>query len=115
VGIIAINLGAALVLQRLRETPERLRKLQKGALAALGVWFLAGGWITYVHFRRSPELATEPYPFLNEARVRKGLAPTEDGLSRDPLEVVREKRRRGMRLKAEELRLLESQGHGTSQ
>jgi hypothetical protein len=70
-----------------------VRKLQRRALLAFGIWFLAGGWITYHHFHRSPELALEPYPFLNAARIRKGLPPTPDGLSRDPEEAVREIRR----------------------
>ena len=58
----------------------------------------------------SPELAREPYAFLNTARARKGLPPTPDGLSHDPLEVAREKARRGLRTSAEERRLLDLDG-----
>jgi len=89
--ITAANLVACVQWQKLRGQPARAWKLQRAGLIALGVWFLAGGWVTYYHFRRSPELATEPYGFLNAARIRKGLPPTPDGLSRDPLEAVREK------------------------
>ncbi len=91
--VIAASLAAAVWWQRMRRDPQRARRLQRAALMAFGVWFLAGGWITYHHFRRSPELATEPYAFLNAARARKGLPPTPDGLSRDPEEGVREKLR----------------------
>jgi uncharacterized membrane protein len=106
--IIAADLTAAVALQRVRREPLRLARLQRRGLIFLGVWFLAGGWITFHHFRRSPEFATEPYAFLNAARVRKGLPPTPDGLSRDPLEPVREKLRLKARLSAEERHLLES-------
>ena len=105
-GIIALNLLAGVAWQRVRRTPEFMRSLQRRAVAVLGVWFLLGGWMTFCHFLRSPELAKEPYRFLNAARIRKGLAPTADGLSQDPLEGVREKARRNMRLSAEERRLL---------
>ena len=90
--VTAATLGVAVWWQRVRRE-QRAWRFQRAALAALGVYFLAGGWITYHHFRRSPELATEPYGFLNAARVRKGLAPTPDGLSRDPEEGAREKLR----------------------
>jgi uncharacterized membrane protein len=106
--IIALNLLAGLAWQAVRREPERMRRLQRRALVALGIWFLAGGWLTYAHFRRSPELATEPYPFLAGARARKGLPPTPDGLSRDPREAARERARLGMKLSAAEQRLLES-------
>ena len=89
-GVIAANLAACTLWQRIRRDPQRTWKLQRAALVCLGVWFLGGGWITYRHFRRSPELALEPYRFLNAARIRKGLAPTVDGLSHDPLEAERE-------------------------
>jgi uncharacterized membrane protein len=105
--IIGVNLAAGVAWQRVRLNPVRTWKLQRMGIWALGVWFVAGGWITYHHFRRSPELATEPYAFLNTARVRKGLAPTADGLSRDPLEGIREKARLHGKLTAEEKRLLE--------
>jgi uncharacterized membrane protein len=96
--VIGADLAACVQWQRLRVRPQGVRKLQQRALMALGVYFFAGGWITYHHFRRSPELAMEPYGFLNAARIRKGLAPTPDGLSRDPMEGEREKQRlRGRR------------------
>ena len=104
--IIALNLAAGVAWQRVRQQGDRAWKIQRAGLVMLGVWFLAGGWLSYFHFRKSPELAREPYPFLNAARVRKGLAPTPDGLSRDPLEVVREKARRRLKLSEEERRML---------
>ena len=99
--IIGLNLWAGVAWQRVRQTPERMRWLQQKALAALGVWFVVGGWWTFRHFLQSPELAKEPYRFLNAARVRKGLPPTPDGLSRDPDEYFREAERRRMRLSPE--------------
>lgn len=105
--IIAVNLAAGVAWQRVRRDPARTWRLQRAGLLALGIYFVAGGWITYHHFRRSPELATEPYAFLNAARVRKGLKPTPDGLSRDPMEGIREKARLHGKLTAEEKRLLE--------
>lgn len=108
-GIILVNLGAGVAWQRVRRDAGRTWKLQRAGLIFLGFWFLAGGWLTYHHFHRSPELATEPYGFLNAARVRKGLAPTPDGLSRDPMEGVREKLRLKGKLNAQERQLLESQ------
>ncbi len=97
-GLIACNLAAGIWWQKIRTTPERMRALQRKAVAVLAVWFLVGGWVTFVHFLRSPELAKEPYPFLNAARIRKGLAPTPDGLCRDPQEYFREAARRHIRL-----------------
>jgi len=106
--IIAVNLAAGVAWQRVREKGNLALKIQKSALVALGVWFVVGGWLTYFHFRKSPELAREPYPFLNAARVRKGLPPTDDGLSHDPLEVAREKARRRLKLSDEDRRMLNS-------
>jgi uncharacterized membrane protein len=91
--VVAVSLAAGVCWRNLRAQPQRAWKLQRAALIGLGLWFLLGGWVTYHHFHRSPELATEPYGFLNSARIRKGLAPTPDGLSRDPQEAVREKLR----------------------
>ncbi len=108
--VISLNLAAAVAWQRIRQDAERMRTLQRWGLSVLGIWFLAGGWWSYRYYQRSPELAKEPYAFLNEARVRKGLPPTPDGLSRDPLEVAREKARRKRRLSPHEQRLLDSQG-----
>ncbi|BDU72102.1 heparan-alpha-glucosaminide N-acetyltransferase domain-containing protein [Mesoterricola silvestris] len=108
--LIALNLAAGVAWQKVRLDPARTRRLQRRALLALGIWFVAGGWVTYHHFRRSPELATEPYAFLKAARARKGLPPTPDGLSRDPLEGIREKVRLHGKLTPEEKRLLESKG-----
>ena len=106
--IIGLNLAAGVGWQRLRQQGNLPLKIQKAALVTLGVWFVVGGWLTYFHFRKSPELAREPYPFLNEARTRKGLAPTEDGLSHDPREIAREKARRRLKLNDEERRMLNS-------
>jgi uncharacterized membrane protein len=91
--IIGLTLAACVQWQKIRQEPARAWKLQRVGLILLGSWFLLGGWVTYHHFHRSPELATEPYRFLNAARIRKGLAPTPDGLSRNPEEGVREKLR----------------------
>lgn len=96
--IIGLNLWAGVAWQEVRQTPERMRWLQQKAVAVLGVWFVLGGWWTFRHFLQSPELAKEPYRFLNAARVRKGLPPTPDGLSRDPEEYFREAERRRMHL-----------------
>jgi len=96
--IIGLNLLAGVVWQRVRQTPERMRWLQQKGVALLGVWFVLGGWWTFRHFLQSPELAKEPYRFLNAARARKGLPPTPDGLSRDPAEYFREAERRKMHL-----------------
>jgi uncharacterized membrane protein len=109
-GIILVNLAAGVGWQKVRGIPDMAWKLQRRALWVLSIWFLFGGWLTYHHFRRSPELATEPYYFLNAARVRKGLAPTPDGLSRDPLEGLRERNRLRGKLSAEERALLLSRG-----
>ena len=106
--VIAANLAAAVAWQRVRENADRVRRLQRLGLAALGLWFLVGGWWTYRRFQASPELAREPFAFLPAARARKGLPPTPDGLSHDPLEIAREKARRKLRLSEEERRLLDS-------
>ncbi|MBK7294654.1 MAG: DUF1624 domain-containing protein [Holophagaceae bacterium] len=98
--IIGLNLWAGVAWQRVRQTPERMRWLQQKAVAVLGVWFVVGGWWTFRHFLQSPELAKEPYRFLNAARTRKGLPPTPDGLTRDPEEFFREAERRRMQLSA---------------
>lgn len=92
--IIGLNLAAGLAWQKIREQADLARRLQHRGLMLLGVWFLLGGWLSFYHFRKSPELATEPYPFLHAARARKGLPPTPDGLSRDPEEYFREAARR---------------------
>jgi hypothetical protein len=99
--IIGLNLWAGVTWQKVRQTPERMRWLQQKAVAVLGVWFVLGGWWTFRHFLQSPELAKEPYRFLNAARVRKGLPPTPDGLSRDPEEYFREAERRKVHLSAD--------------
>ena len=99
--IIGLNLWAGIAWQQVRQTPERMRGLQHKAVAVLGVWFVLGGWWTFRHFLRSPELAKEPYRFLNAARARKGLPPTPDGLCRDPEEYFREAERMKLRLTPE--------------
>lgn len=98
--IIGLNLWAGVAWQKVRETPDLMRRLQHGALAVLGVWFVLGGWWTFRHYLQSPELAKEPYRFLNAARVRKGLPPTPDGLCRDPEEYFREAERMKLHLSA---------------
>ena len=99
--IIALNLAVGVWWQQVRQTPDRMRRLQHQAVAVLGVWFVLGGWWTFRHFLQSPELAKEPYGFLNAARARKGLPPTPDGLCRDPEEYFREAERRKLHLSAE--------------
>lgn len=96
--VIGLNLWAGVAWQRVRQTPDLMRRLQHRAVAALGVWFVLGGWWTFRHFLQSPELAKEPYGFLNAARARKGLPPTPDGLCRDPEEYFREAERRKQHL-----------------
>ena len=96
--LIAINLWACLWWQKVRQTPAFMRQLQFAAVGAMSVWFLVGGWWTFRHFVRSPELAKEPYFFLHAARARKGLKPTPDGLSRDPEEFIKESERRKLPL-----------------
>jgi uncharacterized membrane protein len=98
--IIALNLWAGVLWQRVRQTPDLMRSLQHKVVAVLGVWFLLGGWWTFRHFVQSPEMAKEPYVFLNAARARKGLPPTPDGLCRDPEEYFREAQRRKIQLSA---------------
>ena len=107
--IIALNLAAGMAWQRIRQTPLRMWKIQRAALLVVGIYFLAGGWFTFRFFWKSPELARDAYPFLNRARQSKGLAPTPDGMSQDPLEVAREKARIGMKLSGAERQLLSSQ------
>jgi uncharacterized membrane protein len=112
--VIALNLWAGVAWQQVRQTPDRMRRLQRQAVAVLGVWFFLGGWWTFRHFLQSPELAREPYRFLNAARARKGLPPTPDGLCRDPEEYFREAGRRKLRLddaaRAEATRLILARG-----
>ncbi|WP_291272426.1 heparan-alpha-glucosaminide N-acetyltransferase domain-containing protein [Geothrix sp.] len=96
--IIGLNLWAGVAWQKVRRTPDRMRLLQHRAVAALGIWFVLGGWWTFRHFLQSPELAKEPYGFLNAARARKGLPPTPDGLCRDPEEYFREADRLRLKL-----------------
>ena len=110
--IIGLNLWAGVAWQKVRQTPDLMRGLQRKAVAGLGVWFALGGWWTFRHFLQSPELAKEPYHFLNAARARKGLPPTPDGLCRDPEEYFREAERTKLHLspaaKADITRLIES-------
>ena len=110
VAIIALNLAVAVAWQKIRENGGQVWKFQKRGLVLLGIWFLVGGWWTYRKFLVSPELAREPFAFLHAARARKGLPPTIDGLSHDPLEVAKEKARRKLKLSSEERRLLDSKG-----
>ncbi|HJW72489.1 MAG TPA: hypothetical protein VJ486_06490, partial [Geothrix sp.] len=99
--IIAFNLAVGVWWQSVRRDAVHMRSLQHKAVAVLGIWFVLGGWWTFRHFLQSPELAKEPYVFLNAARVRKGLPPTPDGLCRDPQEYFREAERRHLRLSDE--------------
>lgn len=107
--VIVVNLGAGMLWQRVRKTPERMRRLQRFAVSVLAVWFLAGGWWTFRFYLQSPELAREPYPFLNAARARKGLPATADGLCRDPQEYFREAERRKVRIGGEARGKIEDQ------
>ncbi|MEW6369168.1 MAG: heparan-alpha-glucosaminide N-acetyltransferase domain-containing protein [Acidobacteriota bacterium] len=100
--VIAFNLGAAVLWQWVRRDTQLMRKWRRRGLKLLGIWFLVGGWYSFQHFVRSPELAMEPYPFLNAARVRKGLSPTPDGLCRDPEEYFREAARREIEIDDQE-------------
>ena len=99
--LIAINLWACQTWRNVRATPVLMRRLQRYAVSVLAVWFCIGGWWTFRHFLQSPELAREPYLFLPAARARKGLAPTPDGLCRDPEEYFREAERRKIQLTPE--------------
>lgn len=94
--VMAISLGFALWWQSVRKTPMRMRDLQRWGVSALALWFLVGNWWTFRHYLRSPELAREPYVFLNSARERKGLPPTPDGLTRNPEEYFAEAAARGI-------------------
>ena len=93
--IIAINLVAAVQWQKIRKQPLVMHRLQLRGLSILLVWFLVGHWWTYIYYLKSPELATEPYPFLNVARIRKGLPPTSDGMALNEEEFRGEMKRRG--------------------
>ncbi|HEU4952832.1 MAG TPA: heparan-alpha-glucosaminide N-acetyltransferase domain-containing protein [Holophagaceae bacterium] len=95
-GVLAVSLGFGLWWQSIRKDAIRMRSLQRLGLSALAVWFLVGNWWTFRHYLRSPELAREPYVFLNAARARKGLPPTPDGLTRDPEEYFAEAEARGI-------------------
>ena len=99
--LIGLTLWAGVAWQRVRQTPDLMRRLQHQAVAVLGVWFVLGGWWTFRHYLQSPELAKEPYRFLNAARARKGLPPTPDGLCRDPEEYFREADRLKLKLSPE--------------
>lgn len=99
--IIALNLLAGIQWQKIRKTEVLMRHIQRWAGAALAVWFLAGGWFTFRYYLQSPELAREPYAFLNVARSRKGLPATPDGLCRDPQEYLREAERKHIKIRDE--------------
>ena len=94
--VVAMTLAFSLWWQSVRKTPIRMKNLQRMGLSALALWFLMGNWWTFRHYLRSPELAREPYVFLNSARERKGLPPTPDGLTRDPEEFFTEAAKRGI-------------------
>ncbi|MBS1767072.1 MAG: DUF1624 domain-containing protein [Acidobacteria bacterium] len=96
--VLGISLSFALWWQKVRKDPVRMRSLQRAGLAFLAVWFLIGNWWTFRHYLRSPELAREPYVFLNAARERKGLPPTPDGLCRNPDEYFAEAEARDIKL-----------------
>ncbi len=99
--VIALTLMVGIWWQRVRRTTQLMHRIQHWALAALAVWFVAGGWWTFRYYLQSPELAREAYPFLNAARIRKGLSPTPDGLTRDPAEYFREAERKQLKLTPE--------------
>lgn len=93
--IVGSNLLLGAWWQSVRRNEGRMRAIQKAGLAVLSLNFLLGGWMTFRFYMQSPELAREAYPFLHAARVRKGLPPTPDGLSRDPDEAFQEQARLG--------------------
>lgn len=94
--IITLSLGIGIVWQRIRKDALRMHQLQRQGVFILLVWFLVGHWWTYLYYLKSPELAIEPYSFLNMARIRKGLNPTRDGRCIDPEEFLKESTRRGI-------------------
>lgn len=96
--VIAASVGAGFGWQWLERRDDLKNQVLRWAGATLAVWFLLGNWWTFRFLVHSPELAPEPYPFLNASRVKKGLSPTPDGLSRDAEEVFREAARRKIRL-----------------
>ncbi len=73
--VMSISLAVALLWQHLRTTPARTAKLTRVGLAAVGAYFVLGGWFTVSYFIRHPEEAREPYLFIDWARTRKGLPP----------------------------------------
>jgi hypothetical protein len=99
--IIVVNLAVGIWWQRVRKSKDFMHQLQRWGLAALAIWFLVGGWWRFQYYLQSPELARQPYSFLNSARLRKGLAATPDGLCRDPDEYFREAARRNLNINAE--------------
>ena len=99
--ILLFNVAVGIGWQRVRKTPLLMRRLQYAGASALALWFLVGGWWTFRYYLQSPELAREPYIFLNAARARKQLPPTPDGLSRDPDEYFREAERRSVQVSPE--------------
>ncbi|MBL0311651.1 MAG: hypothetical protein IPP78_02835 [Holophagaceae bacterium] len=99
--VIGANVAVALWWQRVRADAAHMKQLQHVAVSILAIWFLVGGWWTFRYYLRSPELAREPYVFLNAARVRKQLPPTADGLTRDANEYFREAERRHVKLSDE--------------
>lgn len=98
--VTALSLGAALAWQWAGTREGLKSRLLRAGGAAMAIWFLLGGWWTFRFLVISPELAQEPYAFLNAARIRKGLPATPDGLSRDPEEYFSEAARRKLRLTA---------------
>ncbi len=99
--VIGANIAVALGWQRVRRDVDKMRRLQHLGVSALVIWFLVGGWWTFRYYLRSPELAREPYVFLDAARARKQLPPTPDGLTRDADEYFREAARRRVNLSDE--------------
>ncbi len=99
--VVGANIAVAMWWQRVRADVEHMKQLQHVAVSALAIWFLVGGWWTFRYYLRSPELAREPYEFLNAARARKQLPPTPDGLTRDADEYFREAEHRHVKLSDE--------------
>jgi len=92
--VIAATLAACVQWQKIRPQPVRARKLQRGGLTSLGVYFLGGGWSPTITSTPQPRaLATEPYSFPQRCPDPQGLAPTRTPEPGFPRKAVNEKLR----------------------